>query len=166
LITIRRTTAVDADRVKLIRLEALSDTPDAYGSTYPDAVVAPPSRWVEFAASVTPCYLALDEERPVGMASGGLFPPFPQARWLYGMYVTPQYRGTGVAERLVRTVAEWARSEGVDTLGLHVTITVERAKAFYEKLGFAAIGDPQPMERDASLRLQTMTIDLRDNDRL
>ncbi len=111
-------------------------------------------------------YLALADGEAVGMASGGRFELVPTARWLYGMFVRDDQRGTGVAVDLVRAVATWARAEGVSTLGLHVTTTVTRAVRFYTKLGFAPQGEPEPMDRDRSLFLQAMVTDLRANEQI
>jgi GNAT superfamily N-acetyltransferase len=158
-LTITRTTIGDADDLREIRLLALRDEPDAYGSTYEESRRYPRSQWVQMATEWN-YYLARSNADVVGMASGGLFPPFPAARWLYGMFVRAEYRGTGVALELVRAVATWTRAADVSTLGLHVTTTVTRAAGFYTKIGFEPVGDPEPMIRDPSLRLQTMTTDL------
>lgn len=164
-IIIRPSTAADADELREIRLLALRSEPDAYGSTYEESQHYRTARWKEMAADWN-YFLALANGQPVAMASGGIFAPFPSARWLYGMFVHVDHRGTGLADEMVATVADWARRQDVLTLGLHVTTTVLRAKAFYERLGFVAVGSPEPMERDATLRLQTMTTDLRTNARI
>jgi GNAT superfamily N-acetyltransferase len=164
-VLIRPTTRDDAEALREVRLLALSDEPDAFGSTYAESITRPLSHWAEVAGSWN-YYLAFDGDRAVGMASGGRFDPFPQARWLYGMYVRPENRGAGVAVDLVRAVATWAREQPVVTLGLHVTTSVLRARAFYEKLGFAPHGAPEPMERDPKLMLQTMLTDVTTNDRI
>jgi GNAT superfamily N-acetyltransferase len=94
------------------------------------------------------------------MVSGGYNDARPGTRWLYGMYVTPSERGTGTAALLVRSIGEWARSQGVSEVYLHVTTSVSRARAFYEKIGFRATGDSFEMERDRSLTLITMVQNL------
>jgi GNAT superfamily N-acetyltransferase len=57
---------------------------------------------------------------------------------------------------LVRTIGEWARSHGVSEVYLHVTTSVPRARAFYEKVGFRPTGESFEMDRDQSLTLITM----------
>jgi GNAT superfamily N-acetyltransferase len=162
---VRRATADDAAALREIRLLALSDEPDAFGSTYVESSRYPASRWAEMAAHWN-YYLAIVDEEVVGMASGGRFDPRPSARWLYGMFVRPVHRGTGVSEALVHAVADWTRAERVATLGLHVTTSVSRACAFYAKLGFVPDGTPEPMDRDPRLMLQTMLTDVTTNDRI
>jgi GNAT superfamily N-acetyltransferase len=158
-ITIRRTDRDDWRALKSIRLEALADTPDAFGSTWKENARWSDSQWKN-AARNRLYYLAYRDEHVVGMASGGLNDAHPGTRWLYGMYVTPSDRGTGTADRLVATVLEWARGEGVREVYLHVTSSVARARAFYTRLGFRPTGETFQMERDASLSLETMVLRL------
>lgn len=165
VIDIRRAWDDDFDELRRIRLEALLDEPDAYGMTYAEAIALRDEQWRQIASGWN-YYLAFDGHRAVGMASGGRYVPMPEARWLYGMFVTPAYRGTGVAHDLVRVVAQWAREESADILGLHVTASIARARAFYEKLGFELSGQSEPMRRDPSLELLMMVTDLSTNDRI
>jgi GNAT superfamily N-acetyltransferase len=141
--------------LRAIRLEALADTPDAYGSTYEESSRWSDAQWKK-AASSWQYYLADRDGRVVGMISGGLNDAYPGTRWLYGMYVTPSERGTGTAAQLVRAIDDWASAHGVDEVYLHVTTTVPRARAFYERIGFRPTGESFQMQRDSSLTLITM----------
>jgi GNAT superfamily N-acetyltransferase len=164
-VVVRRSGIDDADALRTIRLMALLAEPDAFGSTYEDSLRYPATRWLEMARDWN-YYLAFAGEEVIGMASGGRFDPRPDARWLYGMFVRPDHRGTGVAVELVHEVADWTRAQRVRTLGLHVTASVARARAFYEKIGFVPDGEHEPMERDRRLTLITMITDLMTNDRI
>lgn len=157
--TIRKAGVDDAMSLRDIRLEALSDTPDAFGSTFKESQKWPKSHWRKVAREWN-YYIAESSGRVIGMASGGFNDKYPGTRWLYGMFVTPDARGTGVAQALVETVSEWAKRDGATELYLHVTTTVARARAFYEKIGFRMNGEEIIMDRDASLRLVTMVRDL------
>ncbi len=158
-ITIRRSTRDDWRALKAIRLEALADTPDAYGSTWKENSTWSDGQWKN-AASNRLYYLAFRDDVVIGMASGGLNDTHPGTRWLYAMYVTPSDRGSGVADRLVSTVCSWARGEGAYELYLHVTTSVARARAFYTRLGFRPTGETLLMERDRTLTLETMVLNL------
>jgi GNAT superfamily N-acetyltransferase len=158
-LTIRRSDRGDWRALKTIRLEALADTPDAYGSTWKENSTWSDAQWKNAAANRL-YYLAYRDDVVVGMVSGGLNDMHPGTRWLYGMYVTPSERGSGTADRLVATVCAWARSEGVNEVYLHVTSSVARARAFYTRVGFRANGETFPMERDHGLTLETMVLDL------
>jgi ribosomal protein S18 acetylase RimI-like enzyme len=158
-LTIRRSERDDWRALKTIRLEALADTPDAYGSTWKENSRWSDAQWKN-AATNRLYYLAFRDDVVVGMVSGGLNDAHPGTRWLYGMYVTPSDRGCGTADRLVATVCAWARSEEVDEVYLHVTSNVARARAFYTRLGFRPTGETFPMDRDRALTLETMVLTL------
>jgi GNAT superfamily N-acetyltransferase len=152
---VRRTVAKDWAALRAIRLEALSDTPEAFGSTFEAASNFSKDQWRQMAAQRC-YYLAQHDGVVVGMISGGLNDDHPGTRWLYGMYVTPAARGSGVAALLVAAVQDWARGEGVSELFLHVGVSVPRARAFYTKMGFAPTGESHDMTRDPALELITM----------
>src|ERR1700681_4160197 len=154
-LTIRRCGLDDWHHLRAIRLEALVDTPDAYGSTYAESVLWSDAQWKN-AASTRLYYLAHRDGAVVGMVSGGFNDAYPGTRWLYGMYVTPSERGSGTAALLVRAIDDWAKSHGVAEVYLHVTTSVPRARAFYEKAGFHPTGESFHMERDHTLTLVTM----------
>jgi GNAT superfamily N-acetyltransferase len=154
-LVIRRTTAADWEDLRGIRLEALADTPDAYGSTYAETVHYPARRWRAMAQDYA-YFLAARGGDVVGMASGGLNDRHPGDYWLYAMYVTPSARGSGAASSLVEAVIAWAKGEGASELYLRVTVSVERARAFYRKMGFVETGERDVMDRNRSLELVTM----------
>ncbi len=154
-LVIRRATADDWAALRAIRLEALADTPDAYGSTYEGTVDYSARRWKAM-VSESRYWLAARDGEVLGMASGGFNDQHPDTYWLYGMYVTPAARGSEVAPRLMEAVSAWAKGEGASDLYLHVTTSVERARAFYQKMGFVATGERFSMERDRTLQLITM----------
>lgn len=154
-LVVRRTVSDDWSELRDIRLEALRDTPDAFGSTYDEALAFCDDEWRTFAQKRC-FYLAERDGSVVGMISGGLNEAHPGTHWMYGMFVTPLERGTGTAQRLVREVDNWARGEGASELFLHVGSTVARARAFYLKLGFEPTGKTFVMHRNTAITLITM----------
>ena len=145
--------------LRAIRLEALSDAPEAYGSTYAETVTWPDDWWRSLCRRGN-YYVARREGVVVGMASGGTNDQYPGTHWLYGLYVSPSARGTVVAAQLVGAVEEWARREGASSLCLHVTDSAPRAGAFYEKIGFETTGGFVTMSRDRSIHLIEMVKEL------
>jgi RimJ/RimL family protein N-acetyltransferase len=63
---------------------------------------------------------------------------------LWGMYVNEKARGTGLAAAMVEAVLEHARGQ-VEQVMLSVITENERARRFYEKMGF----EPYGLERRA-----------------
>ncbi len=156
---VRRATSAEWFAVRAIRLEALADTPDAYGETLDTAQKISDDEWRNNLDNRF-YVCAFVDDTAVGLASGGENDNFPGTEWLYGMYVTPTYRGSAVAQQLVEAVVARARQRGADALYLQVTLSVERAVAFYQKLGFVETGECRQMERDATLELALMRLPL------
>jgi ribosomal protein S18 acetylase RimI-like enzyme len=86
-------------------------------------------------------FLALDGERPVGLALCLLgFSSF-RARPLLNIHdiaVVPQARGTGVGRELLAAVEEHARSCGCCKVTLEVRSDNARAMAAYRRAGFCS----------------------------
>jgi GNAT superfamily N-acetyltransferase len=153
--TVRHCSVDDSALLRAIRLEALLDSPEAYGSTYEEARTWAERHWKALARQWN-YYLGEVDGRVVGVVSGGTNESHPGTRWLYAMYVTPSARGSGVADLLVDAVEQWTRDQGVDKLYLHVAGAMSRARSFYEGVGFVATGDVMNMSRDPSIQLFTM----------
>ena len=152
---VRRGGTSDAMMLRAIRLESLLDTPEAYGSTYEAASAWSDDRW-RTAARQWHFYLAERDDEVVGMVSGGFNDAAPGTHWMYGMYVSPSSRGTRVATQLVEATCDWAIAQRGDSLYLHVTESVTRARSFYDRNGFRSTGATVTMDRDPSIRLMTM----------
>jgi len=156
---VRRCERDDWLALKSIRLEALRDTPDAYGSVLAAALAFSEHRWRHM--SVHQGYFLVERDGDVvGMAAGGYHDERPGEHWLYAMYVTPSARGGGLATALVDAVVAWARGDGATALYLDVTTSLARARAFYRKMGFEPTGERRVMERDPSIELVRMRRDL------
>jgi GNAT superfamily N-acetyltransferase len=154
-VTIRRIGPADWAALREIRLEALTDSPGAYGSTLQGTQRFSARQWRHKVAT-TVYFLAERDGVAVGMVSGGYNDHQPGTHWLYGMYVTPGARGDGAAGLLVDAVAQWARGEGAREIYLHVASVAPRARAFYVKNGFTLTGEPFMMERDPTVTMYTM----------
>jgi ribosomal protein S18 acetylase RimI-like enzyme len=58
---------------------------------------------------------------------------------IWGMYVRPQFEGTGMGKALMRHVLQFAENQ-VDQVELYVNVTNERARGLYVRLGFERYG--------------------------
>jgi GNAT superfamily N-acetyltransferase len=145
-----------------IRLRALADAPDAFGSTLAAEQADPDEAWRHRANRPDGmAVVAVDEVgRFVGMASGGPAPERTDVAALYGMWVDPLARGQGAGAALVRAVAAWARQVGYETIGLGVTLGNAPAIALYERLGFADTGLRYPLREGTDLTIQVMATSL------
>jgi ribosomal protein S18 acetylase RimI-like enzyme len=155
VVTIRAVCVEDVACLKAVRLEALRESPSAFGSTYAAESQLAESEWVKRATpdaggrSIT--FLAYDGESPCGIVRGWLDDRVEATAWVQSMWVAPGWRRLGVGQRLIDAVADWARGRGVRTLKLMVTSSNESAIRFYQRLGFAMTGRVQPYPNDRAL---------------
>ncbi|MFG3338524.1 GNAT family N-acetyltransferase [Glycomyces sp. NPDC048151] len=125
-----------------LRLAALADAPDAFGSRLADWQNAAEEAWrSRLAMPGSRNLVAETDGRPAGMASG-VPTGDPAARELIAMWVHPQARGRGVADALIDAVASWARTEGAEQLRLTVYEHNTAAALLYRRNGFTDIAPP------------------------
>ncbi|XOV88088.1 MAG: GNAT family N-acetyltransferase [Pseudomonadota bacterium] len=161
---IRTLEAADWRDYKQIRLSALQDSPDAFGSTYERSARIPDSDWQARVGSLDARFdlplVACLGNRFVGLAWGRIEPEAPQHAHLYQMWVDPAVRGRGIGQQLVEQVIGWARQAGCKTMVLQVTEGDRPARRLYERLGFIATGALVPLREGSALMEQTMELSL------
>jgi len=153
--TVRSTTEDDWREARTLRLEALGDTPLAFGEHLADAEHLPEDEWRSRGARGTnphSCLLAAVDDatgRWVG-TMGGYVRPSGQPL-LVGVYVTPDRRGhaAGVTDALLDGVEAWAATEG-SSLHLEVHSENPRAQAYYRRRGYEPTGRTQAYVLDPS----------------
>jgi ribosomal protein S18 acetylase RimI-like enzyme len=134
-----------------VRLAALAEAPYAFMSTLEREQGLPEQVWRQRLGSVTATtFLAWHDGEPAGTATGKVDDPddefaLPGAWQLVGMWVDPRARGLGVADALIEAVAGHVRAAGAPTLVLWVTEVNDRARAFYQRMGFSLTGARQPV---------------------
>lgn len=147
---IRATRQEDWEAVRALRLEMLRDTPLAYGETLEHALTVDEAGWRMRAArgesESQAAIVAIEGDRWVG-TMGCYIPDATTGPMLVGVYVAPDRRGdaTGVTRALLEEIEHWAAGRG-DTLRLEVHESNQRARRFYEKLGFTLTGRSREYE--------------------
>ncbi len=127
--------------LKELRLRALRDTPLAYLETIERAEAHPDAEWRRRA---TP---AAERAQLVAVADDGewvgqmivLLDQDPAT--LVAVFVDPRHRGDGTARLLLDGIVARTREAGASRLRLQVGEHNERARRFYERMGFVATGD-------------------------
>ncbi len=149
MVTVRRLTPEDAPLLKSVRLNALADAPDAFGSTYEREVAFTDDVWAaRLNPTANPHFIDHDDGAVLGLVAGVRADEDRTNLYLVGMWVAPDARGTGCADRLVRRVIDWAGTEPADALRLHVMENNERAERVYQRHGFVRTGHSIVRERD------------------
>ena len=147
-----------------VRLQALRESPDAFGSTYESAVQRDPQSWEEQLGSTTSgvdrnTQLAFAEEQCIGLAALYREPAAPSGD-LIMMWVDPRYRGTRAASLLVAQLLAWAKESGFSSVSLDVTDSNTRAIRFYENQGFHETGEKVEIDAARDLSGVRMTQEL------
>jgi ribosomal protein S18 acetylase RimI-like enzyme len=148
-------------RLRLLRLHALRDAPDAFSSSLAEAIARPGDAWQQQVTDLA-SFVAVLDGADVGMVRGELSAEEPGVVWLLSMWVDPEARGRGVGDALVAAVIDFARAEGSRTVQLDVADDNAPAIALYARHGFAptgAVGSlPPPREHVAEHR-RALTLD-------
>lgn len=150
---VRHAVAGDEPVLRALRLEALSDAPDAFGSTYDREVARIDADWQRWLApGVT--LLVEDAGIPRGLVAGVPDREDHGVVHLMAMWVHPLLRGTGAADALVAALLTWARERGAQRMQLMVVLANERAQRLYARHGFRPTGQQTVRERDRAIELQ------------
>lgn len=151
-IAIREITADQWEHFREVRLRALADAPEAFGSTYASESDQPEAFWRSRLERPVGAALAADDEGTwIGIA--GVFPDDDDARaaHLVSMWVDPAARRRGAGRLLVDAAVEWARAHAFDRLTLWVTETNDAAIRLYVSCGFEHAPGRQPLPSNPRL---------------
>lgn len=150
----------DWEAVRAVRLRALQDAPLYFWATYEDELAKTEEWWQGF-TDAGAWFMAFNEAEPVGIAAAVTSPELPANTYeVISMWVAPEARGSGVGDGLVNSLAEWARSEGLEQLRLEVTDGNDAAARLYERCGFRFTGNTEPHPRDPNLYEREMRLEL------
>ncbi|MGU9990093.1 GNAT family N-acetyltransferase [Bordetella avium] len=149
-----------------LRLAALCDTPDAFGSSYEEEQRLTTQEW---AGRITPTSASLvlgawEAEQLVGCAGLYRLSPLKQQHKavIWGVYVAPAQRGAGLGRQLILSAIDHARQwQGLRQLLLTVNSSKLAACQLYRSLGFKAYGhepaalyiDGRPIDETLMLKL-------------
>ena len=161
MVLVREAVAGDWRALRDIRLAALRDAPEAFGSTYEQQVTFGEADWQRRIARGGTFLAYLPEvsaSEPVGLAGG--YQEGPGLVELVSMYVRPRARGRGVGEALLASVIEWAGARDAASVHLWVTETNRPARLLYERCGFTLTGERQPLPSSPCLGEIGMTFPL------
>lgn len=138
-IDIQRLSVDEPLRLRHIRLRALAQAPDAFGSTYADAAARSLESWQQQLQEIA-TFVAVKDSEDVGLVRCASDTQHPDTKWLISMWVAPESRGRGVGDALIDAVIEYARSSGASRLLLDVGDHNHQAISLYARKGFKSNG--------------------------
>jgi ribosomal protein S18 acetylase RimI-like enzyme len=155
-VAVRRLGVRDGDSVRRLRLRALRDAPDAFGSTYEREVAFSWEVWEARLVSNTNAHFVFEtaQQGPVGLVSVVRDDTDQEVAYLVGMWVDARVRGMGAADALVTEAIGWAEGQPVSILRLHVTEGNVPAERLYLRHGFVKTGDSIDRERDGAVEFE------------
>ncbi|MDM0084385.1 GNAT family N-acetyltransferase [Variovorax sp. J31P179] len=159
LLNVRHLRADEADLHRQLRLEALRESPRAFGDTLESLEHKDADYWnalTQRVCSVDAMVVALDVERPIGMIYGLQDRQIRQGARLGGVWVDAQYRRRGAGTLLVHNVIGWAQSQAFVMARLWVGHDEGAAIALYERCGFVFTGVARALEERPSIVVREM----------
>jgi GNAT superfamily N-acetyltransferase len=138
MIEIKAAGPSDWEASKAIRLRALADSPDVFESTLEQEAAFDDNAWI-YRLEGAHQLIAWDDDEPVGTVTG-----LPNGD-MVAVWVAPEYRGTGLSDRLVNELAEWGRAAGLAELRIWVVDGNEAGRRLYERTGFMPNGEAAVM---------------------
>jgi ribosomal protein S18 acetylase RimI-like enzyme len=155
-VSVRKIRGDEGPLLRDVRLRALADSPDAFGSTYADELSLTEAAWTERAEHsardddrVT--FIAEGLGRVVGMVMARLDPEVAGRAGVFGLWVEPVARSAGTGQALMSAVAEWAAERGATVLTLWVVQSNTEALALYGRIGFRRTDERMAMPGRTSL---------------
>lgn len=159
---VRRVTPDEWETLRDVRLRALADAPDAFGTTHAEAVARPDDWWRAWAATsagagTQAMVLAWDGGHAIGIA--GVFATDDGAWQVISMWVDPAARGRGAGRALLDAVVAWAREQdAVRRIRLSVTDGNDAARRLYERYGFTETGVIEPLRSNSALTIRELEL--------
>ncbi len=163
---IRQIRPTEGEQLRAIRLQAIADSPSAFGSTLAETEALSAMAWEEFAArnaagNKAVMFVAEDDGAWVGLA-GGMLDPHASVKsvTLFSMWVAPSHRRKGFGRELVGRVTAWSRARGAERIALWVTQSNDAAIELYASCGFQATEETKPLPSNPTLLEQEMVQEL------
>ena len=169
---LRRITPDDWRLLRDVRLRALTDAPDAFGSTRARVDGLTEAEWRSRADNGGLTLVAVDDtvddtgDGPRGLAMGGaLASDGGPTVAVWGMWTDPKARGRGIGGALLDALVAWCRDPSSrpahDEVRLHVTQGNDAARRLYLSRGFEPTGTWEPLRDGSPLRIEELALRLR-----
>lgn len=158
---ISQATEDDWAAVSTIRLRALREDPDAFGSTLEREERFKEKHW-RMRMRTVPTWLAFDEAgEPRGIISMLLEPGSPtDDRHVVGLWVAPESRRQGLAWALLDAIRHAAIADGARTVSLWLVDGNHAAGDLYVRAGFTRTGERMATPRDADVIEERYVLEL------
>ncbi|WP_108669253.1 GNAT family N-acetyltransferase [Peribacillus acanthi] len=142
---IRQLTEYDAEQYRVIRLESLQNAPEAFGSSYEEEKERPLDFFrSRLQSDYSLTFGAFECDILVGVVTlvKETKLKLKHRANIFAMYVLPEYRGTGLGNKLISEAINKAKEwTDVEQINLTVVSTNKSAKRLYQSIGFEVFGE-------------------------
>src|SRR5712664_1746930 len=142
MVLVRKATIEEWQVLRDIRLTALQDAPDVFGTTHAEQAAFKEADWRRRISRGGTFFAYISEvngTEPSGLV--GVFQETPGAVELVSLWVRPHARGLGVGEALVTAAIDWAKARSATSVHLWLTETNKHARVLYKRCGFLPTGE-------------------------
>ena len=146
-----------------LRLEALADSPTAFGETLAMARAKTEEDWRSWwdgRPDAGPRYIASVDGSPAGMCSICFPEDHTKQPLLISMWTSPSARGRGAGRAMLDACVAYSRQEGHSQFRLGVVDDNLTALRMYERYGFTLSGHGEPLLSDPSKLVLWMAMSL------
>jgi len=147
-VTIRAATVDDAASLLALRLEALTIHPEAFAADVDKTAAEGENSWLERITDNTrtesgSIVIACTANEVIGVTGivRGHWPKTRHSGTLWGVYVSPNWRGNKIGAAIVNGCVEWATAHNLTVITLGVTNSNLPAIRWYTACGFKEYGD-------------------------
>lgn len=135
---------------KSLRLRALKEDPQAFGSSYEKEIQHPDEKWQSRLADNELLVFAKMNGLVVGMM--GAFQTdsdkISNSATVYGVYVSSEARGKGISGKLIEELLNLLKGNDIATANLTVNKDQQAAVGLYKKYGFWVTGEEESIMGD------------------
>ena len=148
--TVERLTDDEWERLRDVRIEALTEDGSVFGSSLERESGFRESHW-RMRLRASPWFVAGEDGRDVGLVCVISEPGAgPDDRHVVALWVRAVRRGNGIGTALLDAAVDWSRQDGATTVSLWLLEGNEGAAELYRSHGFRPTGISMPLPRDPS----------------
>jgi ribosomal protein S18 acetylase RimI-like enzyme len=159
---VRRVRPGEWQELRDVRLRALEESPDSFGSRADEARRRDDLDWRAWAeagacSDDSALFVAEGKSGFAGLCGVFLHEHDRRIAQIFAMWVAPDERGRRLGDELLGAASRWSVARGAEELVLDVTETNEAARRLYARGGFRETGTRAPLRSNPAL----LTVEMR-----